>query len=336
MIGMYRSPTSGSSANGRRGFTLIELLVVVGIIGLLVAILLPSFGSARNAAKGAKTSSDLKNIATGLAMFKNDNERQYSRSNGYPASSWSEDQAVVGEQRIYGAHWLVRSLVGGVPILDSGGSLIAYDYEGFVPRRIVPQSVQLIGENSTTFRQEGWYGNPEISRIPTYIPAESSLRSIPTGEIEGNPPAIAVAENVALHPVFIDSFDAPILYYASNKFGKILCPSQGDASKLYYNHVDNEVFTGSNATSPNIDGWQFKRTKLRDGVLHPIQNVCPGNLDNIDSSDSWGHYIENETHASGTAIASFLRPYNQDSYLLISAGPDNAFGTPDDVTNINR
>lgn len=58
---------------GWRGFTLIELLVVVAIIALLMAILLPSLGSAREQAKAIKCLSNLKQIGTAMVRYFQDN-----------------------------------------------------------------------------------------------------------------------------------------------------------------------------------------------------------------------------------------------------------------------
>ncbi|MEM9345935.1 MAG: DUF1559 domain-containing protein [Planctomycetota bacterium] len=59
----------------RRAFTLIELLVVVSIIALLIAILLPVLGAARESTRAMMCKSNLRQIGVGVLSFSADNKQ---------------------------------------------------------------------------------------------------------------------------------------------------------------------------------------------------------------------------------------------------------------------
>ena len=57
------------SRKSRIGFTLIELLVVIGILGILLAALLPMVGGSRDSALAAKCKNNMKNLALGVISY---------------------------------------------------------------------------------------------------------------------------------------------------------------------------------------------------------------------------------------------------------------------------
>lgn len=68
-------PSTTQHSRGVRAFSLIELLTVLFIISLVIAILIPAVGGARNSAKRAATMTMMTNLSQGARSFELDNRR---------------------------------------------------------------------------------------------------------------------------------------------------------------------------------------------------------------------------------------------------------------------
>jgi prepilin-type N-terminal cleavage/methylation domain-containing protein len=326
---MSRNRPATSRTKQRRGaFTLIELLVSISIIALLIAIIIPSFRSARRTAKNTTTLAAISTITQGLETFKQDNAKTNRRTNGYMSSEYREDQATLGVQKIYGAHWLVRALLGR-------------DLNGYIPRGVVPANFP---EGSANEERVRWYfptpSDPKIDRPDAYVSAKS-IKLVETKELPGAPPqsntffngfnfgANSTGDTERL-PVIVDSFGTPILYYAASSFPRSMCNQitgggGGVDEKLTYNHQDNEGFTGRDNGA--LAGWAFKG---RTG--HDIAIPCPQSYGLIDEEPTFARYIHSE-EIDQQSNGRTLRPVRPNSFLLISPGNDGRYGNEDDVKN---
>ena len=94
----------------RRGFTLIELLVVISIIALLIAILLPALGSARQAADSIKCMAQIRQVAQGAMIFAEDNDERYAPNRVTVGGSWETWRWILKDGYVpEGTHYLCPS-----------------------------------------------------------------------------------------------------------------------------------------------------------------------------------------------------------------------------------
>ena len=100
-----------------RGFTLIELLVVIAIIGVLIALLLPAVQAAREAARRAQCTNNLKQLALAAANYE-------TQAGSLPPGHLAQWDPIANAPSLGISH-----MVHLLPALEQNPAFQAYNFE---------------------------------------------------------------------------------------------------------------------------------------------------------------------------------------------------------------
>ncbi len=318
-------------------FTLVELLVVIAIIGLIIAIALPSFSGATRQAKERAVQAEINAVDAGLNMYQAERAlggRLPPSSSDITAGSYAGkivDPTVAGSSNkqpdayVSGASLLVYALAGP----DNQGTA------GFRSPAGGPWAEATGGPGtgglydptvtSPAPRYPGNAGTYAGSRLMDNVKALREVKGYPT----------SYDQPTLNQRVFVDSFGMPILYYRARKAARYMITKPGDSDLIgVYDHRDNSLITGGvppGSTGGTADGV----TPAGQHGIYATDYPTPSDLSKLNASAKPGDtdYLFDEYILDRKSSEANPRPVRPDSYLLISAGFDQVYGTKDDIKN---
>ncbi|HML75936.1 MAG TPA: prepilin-type N-terminal cleavage/methylation domain-containing protein [Anaerohalosphaeraceae bacterium] len=323
-----------------KGFTIVEMLTVMGIIAILIGLLVPALNQVKDYSRQVQQKSQFHSIDVALEMFKTDfgaYPESYDNlgvSTTPPVSPLAQDINNYG-----GAQKLAEAMVG-------------MDLLGFHPR--------------SGFRSDGMNYFSYTNSYQWVYNTTNGIQNVgPDSEKSGE-------ENIKARKKYIDMENANA-FRMQDVYNTNLSASQGGASGVFLatNYVLCDVYS-KNRTSGKKTGMPILYFKARinytlqdfsiDGVYtDDIYNyddnralVCLGTADVTPVK----HELENLTGGGTNAYVNFermilnrqvqqstitaanpdgiFRPYRADSYILVSAGKDELYGTADDIFNFEK
>ncbi len=281
----------------RAAFTIVELLTVMSIIVILIGLLVPALNQVKRFAYGVKQMAQLNSIDTAIELFN-------SEFDGYPDSGPTGPDGAP----YCGAMKLCEAVMG-------------QDLQGFHPDSIFrgdgTDGVKPLYPDANTVTPAAYRDNLSMRKGP-YLPPENA-NAYRLQDLYANPGPFGPR-----HFVLCDVFRR-VTHRATGK--KIGMPI------LYYKA--NTANTNHNVANPNdeMNIYNYRDNQALLMLGKPWDQAATASTPHRLAIEKGQQGVRFYMNTKNEKVTTASRPYRADTYILISAGWDGEYGTPDDICN---
>lgn len=328
------------STGQNKGFTIVEMLTVMGIIAILIGLLVPALNQVKDYSRQVQQKSQFHSIDVALEMFKTDFGAYPESYDNRGVSTQAPVAPLAQDINNYGGAQKLAEAMVGMDLLGlhprSGFRSDGANYFSYT------NSYQWVYNTTTGIQNVGpdseKSGEENIKARKKYIDMENAnafrmqdVYNTNLSASQGGASGAFLATNYVLCDVYSKNRTSgkktgmPILYFKARINYTLQDFSiDGDYTDDIYNYDDNRalVCLGTADVTP---------------VVHELENLTGGVTN---AYVNFERMILNRQVQQSTITAAnpdgIYRPYRADSYILVSAGKDELYGTSDDIFNFEK